>query len=136
MIAALLLRRDGAGQPARAGAHTFFHDMGSRERLKELREDGCRQGLMRFFPASQDDFHAYFVSFREEFLRLFLLEFAIVVVGFQPEADTFHFHFLLMLLALFFLLCLFVLILSVIEDPADRRHGTGGYFHKIKAGQS
>ena len=72
------------------------------------------------------------VAFLEEPLDVLLLELVIVLVHLRPELDFLDLDDLLVLLRLARALGLLVLILPVVHDPADRRHGGRGDLHEVQ----
>jgi len=87
---------------------------------------------MGFFPAAQEYFDFYLVAFLEEFFRHITLDFQIMRVRPEADADAFHVDRFLFGLVDPVLFGLLVLVFAVIHYLADRGQSPRGDFHQIK----
>ena len=88
---------------------------------------------VRHLAAAEEDRRLHLVAVLEEALDVLLLELVVVLVDLRPELDFLDLDHLLVLLRLARPLLLLVLILAVVHDPADRRHGGGRDLHEVEA---
>ena len=87
---------------------------------------------MRFFPAAQEYFNFYLMALFEEFFRHIFLNFQIMRVSPEADADALHVNRFLFGLIDPILLGLLVLVFAIIHYFADGRLGHRGDFHQIK----
>ena len=93
------------------------------ELLGELIEQSLAQVRVGHLAAAEEDGELDLVPGVEELRGLSSLGLQVVVVDLRPDADFFQLDDVLMLAGLALLAALFVAVLAVVHEPADRRHG-------------
>src|ERR1041384_5799980 len=94
-----------------------------RKILLEFLEYARAQLTVRHFAAAKPDSGFHFVTILQPLARMFHAVVVIVIVGTRPELNFLDRNRNLLLLCLVCLLLCFVLILSEINDPANRGIG-------------
>ena len=88
---------------------------------------------VRHFAAAEENRRLDLVAVFNEALDVVLLELVIVLVHLRAELDFLDLDHLLVALRFAGPLLLLVLILAVVHDPADRRHGGRRDFDQVEA---
>lgn len=84
------------------------------------------------FATAEHDFNFHFMSAREKFFRLRLLEVKVVNIGAETNPNAFGFDFLLFTLRLLLFFSFGVEVFAVIEYLADGRRRFGRHFDEIE----
>src|SRR5688572_12769039 len=88
---------------------------------------------VRHFAAAEENRRLDLVAVFNEALDVVLLELVVVLVDLRAKLDLLDLDHLLVTLGLARPLLLLVLILAVVHDPADRRHGGRRDFDQVEA---
>jgi hypothetical protein len=129
----LLLRGDYDVESAGKSLQFLFDFVGNGDGSREISQVFAGQILVGFFPAAEMDFDFDFVAFGQEFFGLVLLEFQIVLVGPDAQADAFDLGFFLLGFVLAVFPGFLVLVFAEVHDFADRRDGFGGDLDQVGA---
>ena len=114
------------------GTPTYVYDLRKIKKQINKLKKAFTYPRTKFLYAVKANFNLHLVCLREKFFGLFFPDIQVMVIRFEPEADSFYLGFLLLRPLLLFLFGFLVLKLSKIHDFHNRGTDIGNNLNQIQ----